>query len=224
MPRVTYLGHSGFVIASGSKHIAIDPFLTGNPLAKTKPQDVQCDYILLTHAHGDHFGDTLDIARRCRATVVSNFEIVQYCSARGVSGIAMNLGGSTNLSFGKVKMTIAHHSSSFPDGTYGGNPAGFLFTIDGKKFYHAGDTALTHDMSFLADEGIDLAMLPIGDTFTMGISDAMQAIGLVRPKKVIPTHYNTFPPIEVDAKVFRNLCTDRGVECFVMAPGEAIEI
>jgi L-ascorbate metabolism protein UlaG (beta-lactamase superfamily) len=224
MPRVTYLGHSGFVITSGNKTLVIDPFLTGNPLAKTKPQDVSCDYVLLTHAHGDHFGDTLEIARRCRAIVVSNFEIVQYCSARGVNGIAMNLGGGTSFPFGRVKMTPALHSSSFPDGTYGGNPAGFLLTIDGKKVYHAGDTALTQDMQFVGEEGIDLAMLPIGDTFTMGIQDAVRALALVKPKHVIPIHYNTFPPIEVDAKVFRNLCVDRGVECSVMAPDESIEL
>ncbi len=224
MPRLTFLGHSAFLIEGGGSRILVDPFLTGNPKASTSPGDVECDYIILTHAHGDHVGDTADIARRTGAPIISNYEIVTYFEGKGLSGHPMNTGGSWTFPFGRVKFTIAHHSSTFPDGTNGGNPSGIILWLDGKAIHHAGDTALTHNMSFVGEEGIDLAMLPIGDNFTMGISDAVRALDFIKPKKVIPIHFDTFPFVEVDVQDFRNRSEAKGVECVVLEPGQTHEV
>ena len=224
MPKITFLGHSCFSIEGGGTTILIDPFLTGNPQAAAKAEDVSCDFIVLTHAHGDHFGDTIDLARRTKATVIANYEIAEYCGAREVTAHPLHIGGGFDFPFGRVKLTIAHHGSVFPDGTYGGNPAGVLLTIDGKKIYHAGDTALTYDMRLVGDEGIDLAMLPIGDNFTMGIVDAARAIEFIRPNLVVPMHYNTFDVIQADPEAFRKLASEAGVTCEVLEPGQSLDL
>jgi L-ascorbate metabolism protein UlaG (beta-lactamase superfamily) len=193
-----WLGHSAFLFDIDGHPIVIDPFLTGNPLAAAQPGEIDVEMILLSHAHGDHLGDTLDIALRTGAPVVTNFEIGNWLFNQGVREVAqLNQGGSFFADFIDIKMTIAFHSSSFPDGSYGGTAAGFLISAphSGLKIYYAGDTALFSDMRLYGEEGIDVAFLPIGDYFTMGIADSIKAINLIRPRFVVPMHYNTFPPI-----------------------------
>ena len=224
MPKITFLGHSCFSIQGGGKTILIDPFLTGNPLAAVKAEDVSCDFIVLTHAHGDHFGDTLDIARRNKATVIANYEIAEYCGAREVTAHPLHIGGGYDFPFGRAKLTIAHHGSVFPDGTYGGAPAGVVLTVDGKKIYHAGDTALTYDMRLLGEEAIDLAILPIGDNFTMGGVDAARAIEFIRPNLVVPMHYNTFEVIQADPEEFHKLAREAGAKCEILEPGQGLDL
>lgn len=224
MARLTFLGHAAFAIETAGTTILIDPFLTGNPAAEVSADAVACDYIIVTHAHGDHLGDTVSIAERTGATVISNFEIATWAEGQGLSAHAMHIGGAHAFPFGRVKLTIAHHGSAFPDGTYGGNPAGVTLTIEGKKVHHTGDTALTHDMSFTGDEGIDLALVPIGDNFTMGVDDALRSLDLLRPKVVIPMHYGTWPLIEADTARFAAGAAAKGVACHVLEPGAAHEI
>jgi len=199
--RLRWLGHSAWQLETGTFRILIDPFLSGNPVACVQPGEVEPTHILLSHGHGDHVGDTVELARRTNATVVANYEICEWLTAQGVSQThAMNLGGGFEFPFGRVKMTIAHHSSMLPDGSDGGSPAGFLLRLsDGRKIYYAGDTALFYDMALIGQVGLDLAILPIGDNYTMGPADALRAVELLRPKLVIPCHYNTWPPIAQDA-------------------------
>jgi L-ascorbate metabolism protein UlaG (beta-lactamase superfamily) len=197
--ELTWLGHGGWSIATGSHHVLIDPFLDDSPVAKVKSGDVAADFILVSHGHFDHVADTPKIAARTCATVVSNFEICTWLEKQGVKKTeAMNTGGSIDLPFGRVKLTIAHHSSTLPDGTPGGNPNGLLLTIDKKKLYFACDTALFADMKLYAG-GLELAVLPIGDRFTMGPDDAVLATQFLEPRRVAPAHYNTWPPIAQDA-------------------------
>jgi len=224
MPRITYLGHSAFQVEGGGSTILIDPFLTGNPRASTTADAVSCDYIVVTHAHLDHIGDTEDIARRTGATVIANFEICEVLMKRGITVHHLHIGGGADFPFGRAKLTIAHHGSAFEDGTYGGNPAGVTLTLDDKKIHHAGDTALTHDMSFVGDEGIDVALVPIGDTFTMGVDDALRSLDFLRPKAVVPMHYGTWPPIEADPARFSEGAAAKGVVCHVLEPGGVLEI
>lgn len=192
-----WLGHSAFAFDIEGRQVLVDPFLSGNPLAAIPASEAYAEVILLSHGHGDHVGDTIDIANRTGATVITNVEIGGWLSRHGVqSVVGVNSGGTFNFDFMSVKWTIAHHSSSLPDGSYGGNPNGMIIiTNSGLKLYYAGDTALFSDMQLIGDEGIDVAFLPIGDHFTMGISDSIRATNLIRPRLVVPMHYNTFPPI-----------------------------
>lgn len=198
--EITYHGHACFSVKTKQAHLLIDPFLTGNAMADIKPDAVAPDYILVTHAHGDHLGDALPIAKRTGATIISNNEIHSYLSKQGAKTHGMHIGGAHVFPFGKVKLTIAHHGSSFPDGSYGGSPCGFLLWLEDKVLYHAGDTALFLDMKLYGEEGIDVAMLPIGDNFTMGPEDAVKAVGFLQPKQAILMHYNTFGIIAQDAE------------------------
>lgn len=203
----------------------IDPFITGNQLADVKADEVPADYILLSHAHGDHLGDTVAIAQRTGATVISNFEIGNYMSELGIDAHGMHIGGSHRFPFGRVKLTIAHHGSSFPDGRYGGNPSGFLLWLEGKVLYFAGDTALTYDLTLYASENIDVAMVPIGDYFTMGPEDAVQAVEFLRPKMVILMHYNTFEVISQDEQaVADDIENKTGVRAVILKPGETMTL
>ena len=203
----------------------IDPYLTGNELADVSADQVGADYILVSHAHGDHLGDAVPIARRTGATVISNFEIHNYMAAQGVNAHPMHIGGAREVPFGKVKLTIAHHGSSFPDGSYGGNPCGFLLWLEGKVIYFAGDTALTRDMTLYGDEGIDVAMLPIGDNFTMGPEDAVKAVGFLQPKTVLLMHYNTFGVITQDAQaVAAEIQAKAQAQPVIMRPGETLTV
>jgi L-ascorbate metabolism protein UlaG (beta-lactamase superfamily) len=186
---------------------------------------VEADYILVSHAHGDHLGDTVSIAQRTGATIVSNHEIATYAGNQGLTAHGLHIGGGWDFPFGWVKLTIAHHGSSFPDGSYGGNPCGFLLTIEDKNIYHACDTGLFYDMKLIGEEGVDLAILPIGDNYTMGPKDALRAVQLIEPKVVIPIHYNTFPVVEQDAAAFaRSVEAETKARCVVLKPGESYSL
>jgi L-ascorbate metabolism protein UlaG (beta-lactamase superfamily) len=203
--RVQWLGHACLLIESDGKRVLIDPFLTGNPMAGTTADQVEADVILISHGHGDHVGDAVAIAKRTGAPVVANYEISQWLTAQGVASVhGLNLGGGVEVLPGiHVQMTLAFHSSSLPDGTYGGNPGGFLITCaDGSRIYDAADTALFGDMKLIGEGGLDLAILPIGDYFTMGPADSIRAIKLLQPKLVLPIHYDTFPPIKQDVNAW----------------------
>ncbi len=205
--KLTWLGHSTFWVLIDDHAVVIDPFLTGNPLGAAAADDLDPELILLSHAHGDHSGDVVSIARRTNAGVITNFECANWLQAHGVATVyGQNSGGTGDYDFMTVKSTIAFHSSSFPDGSYGGNPNGFIISAkqSGLRMYFAGDTALFSDMQLIGDEGIDLAFLPIGDFFTMGIDDSIKALRYVSPKVVVPMHYNTFPPIMQDVSHWAN--------------------
>lgn len=223
MPTATFLGHSCVSLTDGKHNLIIDPFLTGNDQAAAKPEDIKVDYVLLTHGHSDHVGDCLDIAKRNRATVIATYELANICAKEGCEIHPMHIGGAYTFDFGRVKMTIAHHGGGYgPDaGQYAGPPVGLLVTIDGKTLFHAGDTGLFSDMKLIGEmNSIDLAFLPIGDNFTMGIADAVKAVEFLSPKAVVPMHYNTFPVIEVDPEQFK---TRVGERVTILAPGETIE-
>jgi len=223
--EVTFLGHAAVQIKTDQVILLIDPFLTGNPQAAVTPDQVQADYIVVTHGHGDHIGDTEEIAKRTGATVIANAEIAGYLEARGVKVHAMHIGGGFNFPFGRVKLTIAHHGSALPDGSYGGNPAGVLLYVEGKKIYHSGDTGLFYDMKLIGEEGIDLAFLPIGDNYTMGLEDALRAVRLVEPGGVVPMHYDTFPVIAQDPQEFaERVAKETSSQCVVLKPGESFVV
>jgi L-ascorbate metabolism protein UlaG (beta-lactamase superfamily) len=222
---IKYFGHSTFAIYTGEHKIVVDPFLApNNPLAPVGPDQVEADFILLTHGHGDHTADAAALAQRTGALVIGNFEVVSWLQQHGAQQIhGMNLGGAYTFPFGRVKMTIAHHSSTMPDGSPGGNPGGFLVHFnDGVDLYIAGDTALTYDLRLIGEAGgVDLAILPIGDNFTMGPDDAILAAQWVQTKRVIPCHYNTFPPIRQDGAAFAaRLRKQAEIDAVVLEPGE----
>jgi L-ascorbate metabolism protein UlaG (beta-lactamase superfamily) len=225
--EVSYHGHSIVKIKTGKSEILIDPFINGNGLTDLKVADENPDVILLTHAHNDHVGDTVELAKKNNAQVVATVELANYLATQGVNAMGMNLGGSHEFEFGTVKFTKAFHSSSYTteDGEviYGGMPAGILFGAEGKMIYHAGDTGLFGDMELLGKlNSIDLAFLPIGDHFTMGPEDAAYAVKLINPKVVVPIHYNTFPPIKQDPEKFKELV--KGAEVNILEPGETIRL
>ena len=224
MPTLTYLGHSAFQVEGSKGRIVIDPFLTGNPKAKVRPADVKVDFVLLTHGHGDHLGDAVEIAKTDDATIVAPFELANYCAGKGAKVHPMHIGGAHTFPFGRVKLTIAHHGSAAPDGTYTGNPCGFLVTMDGKTLYHSGDTALFYDMKLIGEMNpIDVALLPIGDNFTMGPDDAVKATELLGPKIVVPMHYKTFDIIDVEPKAFIDGVRAKGFDGRIVAVGESLE-
>ena len=224
--QLTYHGHSCFGIQVGDTNLLIDPFLTGNALADVGPDQVQADYVLVSHGHGDHVGDAVAIAKRTGAMTISNFEIQNWLLAQGVeSAHPLHIGGGFDFPFGRVKLTIAHHGSALPDGSYGGNPAGFLLTLEGKKIYHACDTGLFYDMKLIGEEGLDLAILPIGDNFTMGPDDALRAVKLLEPKVVIPIHYDTFDVIQQDPHAFaQRVEAETSAKCVVLKAGETYDL
>lgn len=197
---ITFYGHNVFLYEISGKKILVDPFLTGNPLATIAADTVEADYIVVSHGHGDHVGDTIEIAKRTNAVVISNFEISNWLKKHGVPRTHdMHIGGSHKFDFGTLKLTIAHHGSQLPDGTYGGNPVGLLFKTSAGNIYHACDTGLFYDMTLIGDEGLKVAILPIGDNYTMGPEDSVRATQFLRPEIVIPGHFNTFPVIAQDA-------------------------
>lgn len=205
--KVTWHGHATFSIQIDETLVLVDPFLNGNPVAKTKPEQLNPQYILVTHGHGDHVADVLSIAQRSQATIIGTYELCSWFEKAGAKTHAQNIGGSFTHSFGQVKMTPAWHSSSMPDGQYAGMPAGFVITAAGKRIYIAGDTALFSDMSLIGRGGLDLAILPIGDNYTMGPEDSVLAIDFLKPKLVIPCHYNTFGFIKVDVEKWASRVT-----------------
>jgi L-ascorbate metabolism protein UlaG (beta-lactamase superfamily) len=226
MMKITWYGHSCFLITTDISKMLIDPFLSGNPMAPAGSDQLEAEYILLTHGHGDHVGDTVAIAKRCGATVVANFEICNWLTQQGVKNThAQHIGGSFDYPWGRLQLTLALHGSAMPDGSYGGNPCGLRLTIDGKVIYHAGDTGLFSDMKLIAEGGIDLAILPIGDNFTMGPVDALRAVQFIQPQLVVPVHYDTFPGIRQDPREWASrveaLTSSR---VLVMTPGQTLEL
>jgi len=221
--KVTFLGHGTFEVSTGGKTILIDPFLTDNPAATVAADDVSPDFIIVTHGHGDHIGDTVSIAQRSGAMVIANFEIIDWLGKQGVTnGHPQHIGGAHAYEFGTVKLTIAHHGSMLPDGANGGNPCGVLLKLEDGTLYHAADTGLFYDMKLIGEEGVDLAILPIGDNFTMGPEDALRAVKLIVPTRVIPDHYNTWPLIEQDAAAWaERVEAETSAEPCVLAPGES---
>ena len=224
--KITWYSHACFLLDTGDSKLLTDPFLTGNPLAPVSADDINVDYVLVSHGHGDHVGDTVAIAQRTGATVVSNFEIQNWLTGQGVENAhPQHIGGGFDYPWGRVKLTIAHHGSGLPDGSYGGNPCGFLFYIQGRKIYHACDTGLFYDMKLIGEEGIDLAILPIGDNFTMGPEDALRAVKLIEPKQVVPIHYDTFEVIKQDADAWaQRVENETAAKAVVMKPGDTIEL
>ena len=224
---VSFHGHSVVKIKTGEFTILVDPFIKGNALTDLKVENEKPDVILLTHGHNDHVGDTVEIAKACDALVIAPFELANFIGGLGVKTHPMHIGGAREFEFGKVKFTQAFHGSSFEtennEVIYTGMPSGILFTAEGKTVYHAGDTALFGDMKLIGDRHpIDLAFLPIGDNFTMGIEDAAYAVELLSPKAVVPVHYDTFPPIKQNPLHFKELVTSATVH--VLKAGEGLEI
>jgi L-ascorbate metabolism protein UlaG (beta-lactamase superfamily) len=221
-----WLGHGCWLVNTGGKTILIDPFLNDSPTAPVKADAVKPDFVLVSHGHFDHVADAVSIAVRTGATVVSNFEICEWLGKQGVKNSQpMNLGGSIELPFGRVKLTVAHHSSVLPDGSGGGNPGGFLLTLADGKVYFACDTALFSDMKLIGAVGLDLAVLPIGDRFTMGPDDAVEAVKLLAPRRVVPSHYNTWPPIAQDAAAWAaRIKAETKAEPIVLTPGGTLTL
>lgn len=225
--QFTYYGHSCFAVVINGVRLLFDPFITGNPKASAVDvEHIEADYILITHGHGDHLADAVAVAQRTGAMVISNYEIASWLSKQGVEKThGMNFGGSYALPFGKAKYVVAVHSSTLPDGTPGGNPGGFVVSAGAKAFYYAGDTALTYDMKLIGEEfDVHFAVLPVGDTFTMGPADAARAAEFVGTRTVIGVHYDTFPPIAIDHDAARATFAARGVNLLLPSIGETISL
>ncbi len=224
--KLTWYSHACFLIEAGDSRLLTDPFLTGNPLAPVAADAVEADYIFVSHGHGDHVGDTVSIAKRTGATVVANYEIQNWLAGQGVEHThPQHIGGGFDYPWGRVKLTIAHHGSGLPDGGYGGSPCGFLFYLEGLKIYHACDTGLFYDMKLIGEERIDLAILPIGDNFTMGPDDALRAVKLIQPVRVVPIHYDTFEVIRQDPQAWaKRVRNETSAEVSVLNPGDTLQI
>ncbi|MFZ1281567.1 MAG: metal-dependent hydrolase [Ignavibacteriaceae bacterium] len=224
--KLKYFGHSAFQITTNTGvTILIDPFLDYNPLSPVKSKDVDADFIVLTHGHGDHVGDGLEIGKRCNSLFICVNELAEWIKSKGLNAHNMHIGGAHNFEFGRIKFTIAHHGSLTPDNQYAGEASGVLITIDDKIIYHTGDTGLFYDMKLIGEiNKIDYMLLPIGDNFTMGITDAVKAVEFVNPKIAIPIHYNTFPVINSDPQEFKKQLEDIGKNCRIMNFGEEIEL
>lgn len=225
--KITYYGQSCFGIKIGDTNLLIDPFITGNDLAKDKIDihEIKADYILLTHAHQDHTLDAEEIAKNTGAVIVSNFEITNHYEEKGIEVHPMNHGGSWDFEFGNLKYVNAIHSSSFPDGKYGGQPGGFVIEGEHKNIYLAGDTALSMDMKLIPQRTtLDLAILPIGDNFTMGVEDAIVASDFVECDKVLGCHYDTFGYIEIDHEEAKRRFYEEGKDLMLLEIGESLEV
>jgi L-ascorbate metabolism protein UlaG (beta-lactamase superfamily) len=225
--KLTYFGHSCFLVESGGHRLLFDPFITPNPLAKdVDVSKIAADAILVSHGHVDHLADAVDLAKQTGATVVCNWEISEWLGRQGLSNIApMNHGGAKRFDFGRVKMTSAIHSSTLPDGSPGGNPGGYVVEFAEGAFYYSGDTALTMDMKLIPEEfAIRFAVLPIGDNFTMGAADAVRAAEFVETSLVVGVHYNTFPPIEIVKEDALKTFSKASVTLLLPAIGETVEV
>ena len=221
-----WYGHATIGMESNGYRLLVDPFFKGNTATTQKPDEIEADYILITHGHGDHVGDAQQIARRTGATIITNAEICTWFARQGFKTHAQHLGGGYHCPFGYLKMTYALHGSALPDDSYGGNPGGFLLTtLDGKKIYLAGDTGLFGDMKLIGDEGIHLAVLPIGYNYTMGPDDALLAVKLLRAETVVPIHYDTFELIRQDAAAWaKKVAAATETRVVLMKPGDQIHV
>ena len=225
--KLTYFGHSCFLVEGGGARLLFDPFITPNPMAKEVDiKIISADAIFVSHGHIDHVADAVDLARQTGAPVICNWEISEWLGKQGVTDVVpMNHGGSKRMPFGRAKMTSAIHSSTMPDGSAGGNPAGFVVETSEGAFYYSGDTALTTDMKLIADEfSIRFAVLPIGDNFTMGAPDAVRAAEFVGTKTVVGVHYDTFPPIKIDKNEALDVFSKAGLLLLLPRIGETIDI
>lgn len=225
--QLTYLGHSCFLVETARARLILDPFLTGNPAAPLSAANVRCDYVLCSHGHEDHTGDALALAQANGATILANYEITEYFAARGAKTHGMNPGGAFTFPFGRVKFTPAIHTSSFNAGLtplYMGVACGLLIEADGRRLYHAGDTALFLDMQLIARGGLDAALLPIGDNVTMGPADALDALDLLKPKVCVPMHYNTWETITQAPTAFARAAAERGHKVAPLKPGEMLTV
>ncbi len=220
--KLTFHGHSAWEIETGGLRIWIDPFITGNPHADVTADQAQADYIIVSHAHRDHLGDTEAIAGRTGARVIAMNELAIHLAEKGLATDALQIGGAMSFPFGRVKLVPAHHSSSL-DGTYMGSEAGILLRDqEGTVLYHAGDTGLFSDMQLIGRAGLDAALLPIGDKYTMGPDDAVTAVELLQPRVALPMHYNTFPFIAQDAAAWKSDVEERtDTKVLVLQPGES---
>jgi len=220
MPEITFLSHAGFLLKDeGKETLLFDPFISENPLATVRLEEIKADYILLSHGHADHLGDAYEIAKINDAMIISTAEIAGQAQENGLTAHAQHLGGRHKFAFGSVKLTLAFHGAGVP----GGHACGFVVDYYGKKIYFAGDTALFGDMKLIGElDSLDLALLPIGDNFTMGIDDAVVAVSFLKAKTVIPYHYNTWPVIEADPEEFKQKVEEKtGSHCEIVSPGES---
>jgi L-ascorbate metabolism protein UlaG (beta-lactamase superfamily) len=222
---ILYHGHSTFEVHSGDHRLIVDPFLDQNPLSDIKASAVRAGHILLSHAHFDHVADAEAIAKQNKATIYSNFEMSQYYAGKGLNVVGMNVGGTSQTPFGKLSLTLAFHTSTFPDGSPGGVPSGMMIEIGGKKIYYSGDTALFGDMALIGRLWKpDMAVLCIGDHFTMGPSHAALAAEMIGAPLVMPVHYNTFPPIAQNTEAFAEDIRIKGLKPVVLKPGETYSL
>ena len=224
--KLTWYGHAALGLETDGHKILVDPFLEGNPAASITPDSVEAEFILISHGHGDHLGDTVAIAKRTGATIISVNEIAVWAGNQGLKSHGQHLGGGYKHPFGYLKLTLAFHGSALPDGSYGGNPCGFLLTTnEGEKIYLAQDTGLFGDMKLIGEEGLDLAVVPIGDNFTMGPDDALRAVKFLEPKVVIPIHYNTFDLLKQDENAWaERVRNETSAEVVVLKPGESYSL
>lgn len=226
--KITYYGHSALLVETDKVKVIIDPFLSGNPNSGISPDDIAVNAVLLTHGHSDHFGDSLQIAKKNNCPIFAVYELAEYCRSKGAEVKHMNIGGSHTYKGFTVKYTQAFHSSSITEGDkwiYAGLAAGILLTVEGKTLFHAGDTALFGDLRLIGERNaIDLAALPIGDMLTMGPDDALLAARWLRADKVIPLHYSTFPAIAQDGAEFCNRLRQEGIQGFPLRAGESVSI
>jgi len=223
----TWFGHGTFGLETGGYKVVIDPYFSENPAASTTADKVEADFIVVSHGHGDHIADAIDIAQRTDALVIANFEIVNWLGSKGLEKLhPQHIGGGFNHPFGYLKLTHALHGSGLPDGSYGGSPAGVLITtLEGQKIYFACDTGLFSSMKLIGEEGIDLAVLPIGDNFTMGPDDALRAVKMIQSKHVIPAHYNTWPLIAQDPDAWAaRVEVETDTKAHVLQPGESFSL
>jgi len=222
--KITYYGHAafGFETAAG-QHILIDPYLSGNPACPVDPESLKADWIILTHAHGDHIGDALKIADKSHTTFICVTELAKFISDKGFKTHGMQIGGAFRFPFGRLKLTLALHGSLTPDGRYAGLAAGVVLSADGTTIYHCGDTGIFYDMKLIGElDKIDFMLVPIGGNYTMDIPDALKAVEMARPSIAIPMHYNTFPIIQADPEIFARGVRTLGLECRILKPGDSV--
>jgi L-ascorbate metabolism protein UlaG (beta-lactamase superfamily) len=224
--KLTWYGHAALGLETGGYKILVDPYFKGNPAASIQAEQAKADFILVSHGHGDHLGDAVNIAKRTGALVISNAEMSGWLGKQGLNTHAQHLGGGYKHPFGYLKLTLALHGSGLPDGSYGGNPCGFLLTTqEGQKVYMACDTGLFGDMRLIGEEGLDLAVIPIGDNYTMGPDDALRAVKLLQPKHVIPIHYSTWGLIAQDAQAWAaRVKSETSAQPHVLKPGESLSL